>query len=55
MDATCLHILESMVDDLEKKGVSLVFVGAHAIVRETLAIGGISQKLKFWAFQNQRT
>jgi anti-anti-sigma factor len=46
MDATCLHILESMLDDLEKKRITLVLVGAHAIVRETLAVGGITNKLK---------
>jgi len=46
MDATCLHILESMIDDLSKKNVTLVVVGAHATVRETLAVCGIAKKLK---------
>ncbi len=46
IDTTALRTILNLVEELEKKNISLVFANAHAALRELLATGGITPKLE---------
>jgi len=46
IDTSAIRTIQSLVTELEKKDIFLVFADAHANLREMLAKGGIATKLK---------